>query len=407
MLDTATARRALIFVFVTLLLDVMGIAIIIPVMPSLLAELTHLDLGNAAIAGGWLIFAYALMQFICAPLIGNLSDRYGRRPILLVSVFTFALDNLICALAPTLAWLYLGRILAGASGGSFTTASALLADVSTDETRARNFGLIGMAFGVGFIIGPVLGGLLGEIGSRVPFYGAAALAFVNFLFGLAFLPETLPRENRRPFSLLRANPLGALLQMRKHPELLWIGLIFFLIELAGMTHPAIFAFMAKYRYGWSEGHVGLALSVVGVASVVTLGYIMPRMVKAIGEYRTAIVGLVVGIAGYLAYGTAWQGWMVYAIIVFSAPVGIVDPILRSMSSAKLPLNEQGELQGAMSSLMSIVMVLCPIIATQLFGHFTAPGAPLILPGAPYYAAAIMQLAALVIFLWMMRRPAAA
>jgi MFS transporter, DHA1 family, tetracycline resistance protein len=403
MLDPTTAKRALIFVFVTLLLDVMGIAIIIPVMPSLLAELTHLDVGDAAIAGGWLIFAYALMQFICAPLIGNLSDRYGRRPILLISVFTFALDNLICALAPTLAWLYLGRILAGASGGSYSTASALIADVSNDENRARNFGLIGMAFGVGFVIGPVLGGLLGEIGPRVPFYGAAALAFINFLFGLVLLPETLPRDNRRAFSLMRANPLGALIQMRKHPELLWLGLVFFLIELAGITHPSVFAFMAKYRYQWSEGHVGFALSVVGVASVVTLGFIMPRLVKTLGEYRTAIISLIIGMLGYLGYGTVWQGWMVYVIIVLSAPVGIIDPILRSMSSAKLPLNEQGELQGALSSLMSIVMVLSPIIATQLFGYFTSPASPIILPGAAYYAAALMQLAALFIFIWTVKR----
>lgn len=212
----------------------------------------------------------------------------------------------------------------------------------------------------------------------MPFHGAAALAFLNFLFGLFLLPETLPRNNRRAFSLVRANPLGALIQMHKHPELLWIGLIYLLIELAGMTHPAVFAFMAKFRYGWSEGHVGLALGVVGAASVVTLGFLMPRMVKAMGEYRTGIASLIIGLFGYLAYGTAWQGWMVYAIIVLSAPVGMMDPILRSMASARLPLNEQGELQGALSSVMSIVMVLSPIIATQLFGHFTAPGAAIIL-----------------------------
>jgi DHA1 family tetracycline resistance protein-like MFS transporter len=401
--QSAAARRGLFFVFVTLLLDVMGIAIIIPVLPAYLQELTGTDVGGAAVDGGWLLVVYAVMQFLCAPLVGNLGDRFGRRPVLLISVFTFALDNLICALAPTLAWLYVGRVLAGVSGGSFSTASAFIADVSTDENRAKNFGLIGIAFGVGFIVGPVIGGLLGGLGPRVPFYAAAALAFGNFLFGWFVLPETLKKENRRPFDWKRANPAGALVQMMKYPVVLWTGAVFFLFQFAGLSHPSVWAFFAEYRYGWSERDIGLSLGAVGLVTAVVMGVVLPRVVARYGDHRTAVIGLTFGVLAYLGFALATQTWMVFAVILVTGLAGLSDPALRSIASAQIPPDAQGELQGAMTSLYSLAAITAPIVMTQLFGAFTGPAAPVDLPGAPYYAAALVELAALGILVMFVRR----
>lgn len=398
MLDKKFVRRGLFLVFLILFLDIMGIAIIVPVLPTYLEELTGADIGEAAVDGGWLLLVYSAMQFLFAPLIGNLSDQFGRRPVLLASVLTFALDNLICALATSYWMLFIGRSLAGISGASFGTASAYIADVSDDENRAKNFGLIGIAFGTGFALGPVIGGFLGELGPRVPFYGAAALSFLNFIMGVFLLPETLAPANRRRFEWHRANPLGALKQMRHYPGIGWVGLVFFLYWLAHAVYPAVWSFVGSYRYGWSEGQIGLSLGIFGVAGAIVMALVLPRVVPALGERRTAALGLTFTALGMAGYAAAWEGWMVYAVIVATALESLADPPLRSIASVHVPPSAQGELQGALTSISSITTILGPLMFTQIFAFFTDPAAAHSFAGAPYALAGCLIVAALVIFL---------
>jgi DHA1 family tetracycline resistance protein-like MFS transporter len=402
MADTASHRRGLFLVFMIMFLDVVGIAIIMPVLPTFLRELTGADFSEAAIDGGWLLLVYSGMQFLFAPLIGNLSDRFGRRPILLISVFTFALDNLICALATSYAMLFVGRVLAGISGASFGTAAAYIADVSTDATRAKNFGLMGIAFGTGFALGPVIGGFLGEFGPRVPFYGAALLAFLNFVMAWIFLPESLAVENRRSFDIRRANPLGAILQMRHYPGVIWVGAVFFFYWLAHAVYPSVWPFVSAYRYGWSEGWIGFSLGVFGICGALVMGFVLPRVVPRLGEFRTAALGLSFAVIGLAGYSAAWQGWMVYAVIVLTALENLADPPLRSIAAARVPASAQGELQGALTSLSSLTTIVGPLLFTQMFGYFTGPSAPMIFSGAPYALAAAILFCALAIFLVKLR-----
>ncbi|MCA1444061.1 TCR/Tet family MFS transporter [Ensifer sp. IC4062] len=402
MLDKKFVRRGLFLVFLILFLDIMGIAIIVPVLPTYLKELTGADVGEAAIDGGWLLLVYSAMQFLFAPLIGNLSDRFGRRPILLASVLTFAIDNLICALATSYWMLFVGRMLAGISGASFGTASAYIADISDDSNRAKNFGLIGIAFGTGFALGPVIGGFLGELGPRVPFYGAAALSFINFIVGLFLLPETLDSANKRRFEWWRANPLGALKQMRNYPGIGWIGLVFFLYWLAHAVYPAVWSFVSSYRYGWSEGQIGLSLGIFGVGGAFVMAVVLPHVVTRFGERRTAALGLVFTALGMAGYAAAWQGWMVYAVIVATALESLADPPLRSIASAHVPPSAQGELQGALTSISSITTIVGPLIFTQIFGYFTSPVAAYSFSGAPYALAACLIAAGLAVFLLRVR-----
>lgn len=404
MIDPILAKRGLTLVFMILLLDIIGIGIIVPVLPEYLEELTGTDVGHAAIYGGWLLFAYAGMQFVFAPLIGNLSDRFGRRPVLLTSVITFAIDNLICALAPNFAILLIGRILAGISGGSYSTASAYIADVSTDENRARNFGLLGIAFGVGFILGPIIGGFLGEFGPRVPFFGAALISFLNFVVAYFLLPETLSAKDRRTFEWKRSNPLGALKQMRNHKGILWIGLVFFMLTLGHMSYPAVWAYVGSYRYGWSESDIGMSLGIYGLCSAIVMGLILPRIVSRFGEWRTAVIGLTFAMLGFFGYASAWQGWLVYVVIVATCLEGVADPAMRSIASAKVPASEQGELQGALTSLFSITNIIGPLIFTQIFAIFTAPGASITFSGAPYVLGGVFVLIGLIAFIVRVEKP---
>jgi DHA1 family tetracycline resistance protein-like MFS transporter len=402
MSDARSTRRGLFLVFMIMVLDVIGIAIIMPVLPTYLRELTGDDISQAAIDGGWLLLVYAGMQFLFAPFIGNLSDRFGRRPVLLACIFTFAVDNLICALATSYWMLFVGRVLAGISGASFGTAAAYIADVSTDETRAKNFGLMGIAFGTGFALGPVVGGLLGEFGPRIPFYGAAALAFLNFVAAWFLLPESLAPGNRRRFELSRANPLGALMQMRKYTGVLWIGLVFFCYWLAHAVYPSIWSFVSAYRYGWSEGQIGLSLGIFGVGGAIVMAFVLPRVVPKLGEYRTAVLGLFFSVLGLVGYASAWQGWMVYAVIAMTALEALADPPLRSIASARVPPSAQGELQGALTSVSSITTIIGPLIFTQVFSHFTGPLAPAVFAGAPFALAAVILFIGFLIFLVKLR-----
>lgn len=400
--DEKFARRGLFIVFMIMFLDVIGIAIIVPVLPTYLRELTGDDISAAAIDGGWLLVVYAAMQFLFAPLIGNLSDRFGRRPVLLASIFTFAIDNLICALATSFWMLFVGRVLAGISGASFGTAAAYIADVSNDSNRAKNFGLMGIAFGTGFALGPVLGGLLGEFGPRVPFYGAALLAFVNGVVAYFMLPESLETKHRRRFELARANPLGALQQMRNYPGVIWVGLVFFCYWLAHSVYPAVWAFVAAYRYDWSEGQIGLSLGVFGIGGAIVMGLVLPRVVPVFGEWKTAALGLTFSVLGLVGYSAAWQGWMVYAVIALTALESLADPPLRSIASAKVPPSAQGELQGALTSLSSLTTIIGPLMFTQMFGVFTGDHAPVAFAGAPYLLAAVILFLGVALFAWKVR-----
>ncbi|MDW5312918.1 TCR/Tet family MFS transporter [Rhizobium sp. PL01] len=402
MIDPKSARRGLFLVFVILFLDIMGIAIIVPVLPAYLKELTGDTISEAAVDGGWLLLVYSGMQFIFAPLIGNLSDRFGRRPILLVSVLTFALDNLICALATTYWMLFIGRVLAGISGASFSTAAAYIADVSDDTNRAKNFGLIGIAFGTGFALGPVLGGLLGEFGPRVPFYGAAALSFVNFVVAWFLLPETLQSHNRRRFEWRRANPLGALKQMRNYPGIGWVLLVFFLFWQAHAVYPAVWSFVASYRYGWSEGQIGLSLGIFGICGALVMGFVLPKAIPLLGEWKAGAVGLIFTGLGLVGYAFAFQGWMIYAVIIVTCLEALADPPLRSIASAKVPPSAQGELQGALSSISSFTTILGPLMFAQIFSVFTAPQAPVAFAGAPYVLGAVFVALAIAVYILKVR-----
>lgn len=404
MIDAKTTKRGLVLVFTTLLLDVIGFGIIMPVLPAYLRELTGESISGAAIEGGWLFFVYAAMQFVFAPVIGNLSDRFGRRPVLLASVFTFAIDNLICAIAWSYPMLFIGRVLAGISGASYSTTSAFIADVSNDENRAKNFGLLGIAFGVGFVIGPVLGGLLGTLGPRVPFYFAAGLAFLNFAVGYFLLPETLEPHNRRTFEWKRANPLGALKQMRNYQGIRPILVVFFLMTLGHMMYPAVWSFVSSYRYGWSEQQIGFSLGAFGLCGAFVMAVILPRIVPKIGEWRTAAIGLAFTAMSAFGYAFAWQGWMIYAVIVAGCLEALADPPLRSLAAAKVPPSAQGELQGAMTSIFSITSIITPLLYTAIFSWFTGPNAPAVFAGAPYVVGGVFLALSLLVFVMTVGKP---
>jgi len=397
MIDEKRARRGLALVFFILLLDMMGIALIMPVMPAYLKELTGADATAGVMEGSWLFIVYSLMQLLFGTFIGNLSDRFGRRPILLASVLTFAIDNLICALAGSYWILFVGRVLAGISGASYATASAYVADISTDETRAKNFGLVGISFGVGFTLGPVIGGLLGEFGPRVPFYVAAGLAFLNFVVAAFLLPETLEPHQRRKFEWKRANPLGGLLQLRKYHGIGWIVTVMFLFWLAHVVYPVVWPFVSDYRYGWGPLMISLSLGAFGIMSAVVMGLALPQIVKRYGEWNTAVIGLVFCAVGFLGYTFAWEGWMVFVVILVACLEGISDPALRAITSAGVPSSEQGDLQGTLTSLSSVTSIVGPLMFSYIFATFSGPGATMHFPGAPYFAAALMTAAGLVIF----------
>lgn len=397
-LDPVAVRRGLVLVFIILFLDIIGIAMIMPVLPALLYELTGDTISEAAVDGGWLLLIYAGMQFLFAPLIGNLSDRFGRRPVLLISVLTFAIDNLICAAATSLWMLYLGRALAGISGGSYATCSAYIADISDDTNRARNFGLIGIAFGVGFSIGPVIGGLLGELGPRVPFLGAGLLSLANFVASWFLLPETLPPEKRRPFRWRRANPVGALRQLRNYSGIVWVMAVLFMYWLAHGVYPSVWAFVTAYRYGWGEAQIGLSLGVFGIGMALVIAFVLPHVLARFGEWRTVLIGMTFACIAMVGYGIAWQGTIIYVVIVATMLESVADPPLRSIAAAKVPPSQQGELQGAMTSLSSLTTIIGPLIFTQVFALFSGERALLVLPGAPFLLAAVFMAVGTVIFL---------
>ncbi len=398
------ARAALTFIFITLLIDVTGLGLIIPVIPTLIqellaghgtgADLSHLALNRETLAaaaryGGWLGFTYAAIQFGCAPILGGLSDAYGRRPVLLFSLVGFGLDYVLQGFAPTIGWLFIGRAVAGFTGASFTTASAYIADVSTPENRAQNFGLIGAAFGAGFILGPAAGGLLGQYGPRVPFFAAAVLAFSNAIYGYFVLPESLPAHNRRPFDWRRANPVATLLRLRTYPVILSLTVCFFLLYLAGSATQTVWTYFTQERFAWTPREVGFSLGFVGLVIGLVQGGLTRIAIPRLGPQRAVLVGLGFYFVGFTLFAFASRGWMMYAFMVPYGLGGIAGPALQSIITGQVPPTEQGELQGGLTSLISVSAIIGPLLMTNLFAHFTQPGAPLHFPGAPFLLGAVL------------------
>jgi len=388
-----SARKpALGFIFITLLIDVTGWGIIIPVVPGLIMEVAGGTVSDASNYGGWLIAAYAVMQFVCAPIMGALSDRYGRRPVLLASLFGFGIDYIFTAFAPTLSWLFLGRIIAGMMGASFTTAGAYIADISPPEKRAQNFGIIGVAFGLGFIIGPVIGGLLGGLGVRIPFLVTAGLTLLNWLYGYFILPESLLPENRRKFEWSRANPFGTLKSLFRYPV---IGGLFASLALLYVAAHAIQSNWSYYtieKFEWNETMIGISLGVVGMMYVIVQGWLIRILIPKLGLQRSVYAGLALYAAGFLLFALATEGWMMYAFTIVYGLGAIAGPALQGIMSNEIPPTEQGELQGGFTSLMSITSIIGPLLMNSLlFSWFTGPETSVYLPGAPMLCGALLTI----------------
>lgn len=389
-MEKSKKSAAIGFIFITLLIDVIGLGIIIPVIPKLIEELIHGDVTEAAKYGGWLAFAYAFTQFVFSPVIGNLSDKYGRRPIILISLLGFAIDYIFLALAPNIELLFVGRVIAGITGASFTTASAYIADISTDEDRAKNFGMIGAAFGLGFIIGPLLGGILGHFGARVPFYAAAVLCLVNFLYGYFILPESLDKDKRREFDWKRANPVGSLRFLLKHPEISGLVVSLFLVYIAGHAVQTNWNYFTMSEFKWNELTVGISLGVVGLLVALVQGVLIRYTTPKLGEYKSIYVGLALYAIGMLLFSFATEGWMMFVILIPYCLGGICGPALQSVISKNVAANEQGELQGALTSLMSVTATIGPPLMTNIFYYFSEKNAAFRFPGAPFFLAFIMM-----------------
>lgn len=394
---------ATLFVIVSMFIDAMGFGLIAPVAPRLIMQLTGTDLAGAAPIAGYLMVAYALMQFLFAPVIGALSDRFGRRPVLLMSMAALALDYLLMSVAPTISWLFLGRIIAGIAGAIYPTANAALSDLHPPEQRARYFGLLGAAWGVGFIVGPAIGGLLAGFSTRTPFYVAAGLAAVNLVLGLSVFPETLAIALRRPFVVARANLIGALVQLRQHPGLpLLLGVIF-LYQIAHDALPSTWTFFSMRQFDWTPQQVGLSLAMVGLSTAIVQGALIGPIIKRIGEARAVRYGFIAGAISMAGYAFAPSGWMMYPLIAVGAFFGLAMPAMQSMMSREVSANAQGELQGAMAGVQSISAVIAPLVMTQLFHWATRPTAVTAFPGAPMLLAAVMLTCAAILFVYGMRR----
>jgi DHA1 family tetracycline resistance protein-like MFS transporter len=407
MTQRAPGKHALFFIFLTVLIDTIGFGIIMPVMPRLIMTLTGASIDRATLLAGFLLTTYAVLQFGCGPIMGNLSDRFGRRPVLLASLATFAFDYMLMGFAPTIGWLFLGRGVAGLAGAVYSPANAYIADITTPDERAGAFGMMGAAFGLGFIIGPALGGLLGERGPRAPFFAAAVLAAVNFIYGVFVLPESLPLDRRRKFEWKRANPLGTLIALRRYPHVVAIVGGVFLWQLGHQVYPSTWSFFATIRFNWSSAAIGASLAFVGIVMAFTQGFLTGKIVPKIGEYRAIMLGVASGITGLLILAFATQSWMAYVAMAVSMLQGLAYPSMNAIMSKQVPPNQQGELQGGVASMMSLSTIIGPLLMTQTLGRFSAPGAPIYFPGAAFLLAAILASCSLAIILRAAAGPEAA
>ncbi|MBN8678808.1 MAG: TCR/Tet family MFS transporter [Chitinophagales bacterium] len=394
----ATSRTpALAFIFITMLIDVIGFGLIIPVLPKLLEELTGGDLSTAARWGGILMFTYAGMQFLFSPIIGGLSDKYGRRPVILASLFAFGIDFIIQGLAPNIWWFFIGRVLGGITGASFTSGMAYIADVSPVEKRAQNFGLVGAAFGLGFIIGPLIGGVVSfHFGIRAPFFAAAGLALMNWLYGYFILPESLKQENRREFDWKRANPIGSLMNLGRYPVILSLVASLICIYIAGHANQSTWTYITMMKFQWDERWVGYSLAFTGLMTAIVQGGLSRILIPKFGQRSSVLIGLTLYAIGFVLFAFATEGWQMFVYMIPFALGGIAGPSLQSIISSQVPANEQGELQGALTSLISLTSIIGPLLMTNLFAHFTAPESTVQFPGAPFLMGAALSLVSMLL-----------
>lgn len=391
-------RHTLTFVTITVFIDTVGFGIIMPVLPDFLMQLTDLSLSQTSSIAGYLVVAYAGLQFLFAPVIGNLSDRYGRRPVLLISLAMYSVNYLIAGLATTLWVLFLGRILTGITSATYATANALIADVSAPEERAQNFGLLGVAFGMGFIVGPSLGGFLSSIDIRLPFFAAAGMAALNTLYGYVVLKETLPAGSRRKFEWQRANPLGMLLQLRRYPVLIGLVCVMFIYNVGHHVYPSNWNFYTIEKFAWEPWEIGLSMGLVGVLMAFTQGYLIRIIIPRWGAPTTAFIGFAIGATAYLGIAFAPDSLTLYMWCIFSALAGMAGPAVAGIMSNQVPQNEQGELQGINASFGSIAAIIGPLLMTQSFSYFTGPSAPVYFPGIAFLLAGVLALVAVSLFL---------
>jgi len=389
---SSTRTPALVFIFLTMLMDVIGFGLIIPVLPKLLEEMTGGDLSTAARWGGILMFTYAAMQFLFSPIVGGLSDQFGRRPVILASLFAFSIDFVIQGFAPNLGWFFVGRILGGITGASFSSGMAYIADVSPVEKRAQNFGLVGAAFGLGFIIGPLIGGVVSfHYGIRAPFFVAGGLAMLNWLYGYFVLPESLAPENRRPFNWKRANPIGSLRSLRRYPVILSLVASLICIYIAGHANQSTWTYITMKKFDWDERSVGYSLAFVGLMTAIVQGGLTRILIPKMGQKNAVFAGLGLYSIGFVLFAFANQGWMMFAFMIPFSLGGIAGPSLQAIISGQVPSNEQGELQGALTSLVSLTSIIGPLLMTFLFSYFTAPESSIQFPGAPFLMGAFLSL----------------
>jgi len=394
---------ALLFIFILVLVDSIGFGIILPVLPRLIMQLTGVGIDRAARYGGWLSFVFALMQFFCAPVLGNLSDALGRRPVLLFAVLVLGVDYLIMGMAPVIAWLFIGRALAGVAGASFTPAYAYVADITPPERRAQSFGLMGAAFGIGFILGPAIGGLLGTLGPRAPFLTAGIIALANATLGYFALPESLAPEKRRPFHWVRANPLGTLTQMRRYPVVLLTLGALFLWQTAHQVLPSTWAFYTISKFHWTSSQVGYSLAFVGLVMAVAQGALTRVLIPWLGgERRAAIAGMGAALLAYIGYALATEGWMMYVVGLSTFLFALTYPSMNAIASRQIPANAQGELQGAVASLYSLSAIIGPPLMTQILSRFSEPKGKVYVPGAAFLAAGVLTIGCAVLFLRALR-----
>jgi len=391
-------QLAFAFIFVTVLLDSIGFGIIMPVVPHLIMDISGDTLTHAARTSGFLMFAFASMQFIASPVLGNLSDRFGRRPVLLCSLLAMGCNYMLMGWAPTLFWLFVGRLIGGISASTYGIANAYVADTFPAEKRAQYFALLGAGFGAGFIVGPALGGFLGEYGPRTPFYAAAGLTFISVIYGYFVLPESLKSGNRRAFDPARANPLGAFRQLWHYPVVIALIMVYFFYMLGHFALPSVWAFFTMEKFGWSPREIGFSLSAVGVAMIFVQAYLIRLLLPVWGPMKTAVVGLIATMVSFIGYAFVPYAWMMYPVILVGSLQGFVNPSLQSIMSAHIPANAQGELQGAIGSMSGLVAIFSPPFMTQLFSYFSSDDAVVHFPGAPFLAAAVFTLLALALLL---------
>ena len=404
---TATPRLALTFIVLTVTLDAIGIGLIFPVMPDLMMQVTHTNLSHAALWGGVITSAFAVMQFLFGPIVGNLSDRFGRRPVLLVSLAVMSGDYLVMALTQSVWLLLFARMLSGIASATHSTANAFVADISTPDQRAKRFGLLGAGFGVGFVLGPIIGGLLAGIDTRAPFWIAAALAAANFAFGMIVVPESLDAAKRRPFSLARANPLSSFAAIRRLPGLRPLLTVSFLFALTFTVYPAIWSYFGKAAFGWNAQWVGISLALYGVGLAVVQALLVAPAIRRFGERRTVVGGMAVEIGTFTFLGFVTSGFWALVTTPVTSLGGVSGPALQAIESRLVPEDQQGELQGILTSLNAVTMILGPLVFTWVFGVFTAPGLPLHLPGAAFLVAGLLMVAAVTLFVAVTREKAAA